>query len=366
MRILHLSSEKTWRGGEQQIAYLIDELQQHGIKNYVAARIDSVFEEHCKKNNIPCLPLPFRNSFDFQTALGIKKFCKEHRIDLVHMHSAKSHALGVIAGGLGNTTPLILSRRVVFPPKRNFLTRWKYNHRMIKRIVGVSDKITEIMSSYVNDPSKCVTVHSGIDLQKFSQPPKINTLRTQFNIGPETTLIGNTSALEYEKDYPTFIRVIKALHDNNIRVKGFIIGKGSLKEWLTKLIQDLGLQDVIHLTGFRKDIDQILPALDIFLITSTEEGLGTSVLDAFAAKVCVVATDAGGIPEMVKDNVTGMLRPIGDITKLSEAISTLIIDRDLRQRLITNASESLKEFSKARTAEKTLAIYQQVLQELKK
>ena len=365
MRVLHLSSEKTWRGGEQQIAYLIDELQKRNIYNFVAARNNSVFEDHCQKNNIPYATLPFKNSFDIKTALGIKKLCSQHQIDLVHMHSAKSHAVGVVSAALGNKTPLILSRRVDFVPKNNFLTKWKYNHSSIKRIVGVSGKITEIMSAYVNKPEKCVTVHSGIDLGKFSERPAHNILRDEFKLSNETILIGNTSALENHKDYPTFIRTVASIYKQGIPVHAFIIGQGSLKEQLSQQIRESGAEEIFHLTGFRKDIQKVLPSLDVFLITSNEEGLGTSVLDAFAAQVPVVATNAGGIPEMVEDNVTGLLRPVGDVEALAQAVTSLIENKNLQRQLINGATEKLKEFSKEQTAEKTLTIYKQVLASLK-
>jgi glycosyltransferase involved in cell wall biosynthesis len=361
MKILHLSSEKTWRGGEQQIAYLIGELMAVGIENYVAVRDNSSFEEHCKRENIPFVTLPFRNTIDFQTALSIKTFCKHTGIDLVHVHSAKSHGIAVLAAAMGNRVPVILSRRVDFMPKNNLMTRWRYNHSSIRAILGVSDKITSIMKAFVRRREICTTVHSGVDISRFNTRPQKNVLRTEFGISADYQLIGNTSALVDHKDYETFLRTIAELHGRQIKIKAFIIGKGELEEELKMKSKGLGLDDTVFFTGFRTDLSDVLHSLDVFLMTSKTEGLGTSVLDAFACSIPVVATQAGGIPEMVHHGQSGLLAPVGDSGKLASHVASILTDNNLRERLVTGASRVLEGFSKHATAEKTLAIYRRVL-----
>jgi glycosyltransferase involved in cell wall biosynthesis len=360
LKILHLSSERTWRGGEQQIAYLIEELARHGVKNYVAARAGSVFEAHCLKHDIPVFPLPFRSAVDFITARAIKCYCRVYDIDLVHMHSARSHSLGVLSHVVGNKTPLILSRRVDFVPKRAWFTQWKYNHASIVRVLCVSDKINEIMHTYLKHPEKSMTVHSGVDLAKFTPADIPGTLRREGLVTPGQTLIGNTSALEGHKDYFTFIDTIEKLVPQQPDIRAVIIGTGSLEETLKQYVQQKNLGGVIHFTGFRQDIVDILPELDIFLMTSSEEGLGTSVLDAFLARVPVVATAAGGIPEMVVHEKSGLLAPVGDCTTLAANVTRVINTPALRAALVAGASEKVREFSKERTAERTLAVYREV------
>lgn len=362
LTVLHLSSERTWRGGEQQIAYLIDELKLLGVKVYIAVKGSSEFEKYCKRKGIPCYSLPFRNSLDFRTALQIKKICRDLKPDLIHLHSSKSHGIGVLSAILGNTVPLILSRRVDFVPKDTWITRLKYNHPSIKRILCVSYKITEIIKAYIREPAKALTVHSGIDLTKFNtSAPRENILRKEFNVKTDTFIIGNTSALEDHKDYFTFIDTVYYLIQRRIPLKAFIIGKGSREEALKAYVAEKNLGETIYFTGFRKDIVLILPSLDLFLITSNEEGLGTSVLDAFAAGIPVVGTAAGGIPEMVIHNQTGMLAPIGDNRSLADAVEKVLYEPGLKDRLINNAKVKVREFSKEETAQKTLRVYHEIL-----
>jgi len=360
LKVLHLSSEKTWRGGEQQIAYLIEELSAMGVENHVAVKRASVFENYCRNNQIKYIPLPFENTMDLATAFRIKRYSEKQHVNLIHMHSAKSHGIAVLSSLIGNKTPLILSRRVDFIPKRNPLTRWRYDHPSIKKIIGVSDKITQIMRSYIKDPAKCVTIHSGVDTARFSAITDKTILRKEFNIPADHILIGNTSALEAHKDYPTFIATVEHLLKKQMPVKAFIIGDGSLKDPLMAMVKEKNLQSHIIFTGFRNDVPSILPGLDIFLMPSETEGLGTSLLDAFATGVPVVSTRAGGIPELVEHQKTGMLCNVRDTECLATAIVEVVRDLKLRDDIVKNAKAKVMEFTKRATAEKTLQIYRAV------
>ncbi|HYC85445.1 MAG TPA: glycosyltransferase family 4 protein, partial [Chryseosolibacter sp.] len=338
-----------------------EELSGLGIDNHVAVKSRSAFEAFVQAKNIPHIGLPFTNTLDVRTAWAIRNYCRKAGVDIVHMHSAKSHGIAVLSAALGNKTPLILSRRVDFIPKSNALTRWRYYHKSIRKIVGVSHKITEIMRAYTGDAEKCVTVHSGIDPAKFERETDRGVLKREYGIAPGTVVIGNTAALEHHKDYPTFIDAIAKLVKMNLPVRAFAIGDGSLKNELMRVVQERSLDQHIIFTGFRKDIVRILPGLDVFLITSETEGLGTSILDAFAAGVPVVATNAGGIPEMVEHRITGMLCRVKDSDCLANAVAELVANAHLRAELTGEAKRKLHEFTKSNTARKTLEIYNEVL-----
>lgn len=362
MTVVHLGSERGWRGGEQQTAYLVEELTKLGINNILVVRKNSTLENYCMRHDFKYYTLEYKNSFDICSALKLKSICKKENASIIHMHASKAHSIGVLSSALGNKTPLVLSRRVDFIPKNNFLTNWKYNHHAIKSILGVSDKITEIMREYTRGGKPCKTVYSGIDLARIKPlGASENILRKEFNISADKLLIGNTAALADHKDYPSFIETIEELIVNNIPVHGFIIGAGELEQQLRALVRAKNLNHHITFTGFRKDINDILPCLDVFLMTSKEEGLGTSILDAFLAQVSVVATNAGGMPELVKHEYTGLVANVGDYSTLAKHIIRLRESPLLKQNLINNAAEFVKNFSKEKTAANTLSVYKSIL-----
>ncbi|MBT30129.1 MAG: hypothetical protein CMO01_10760 [Thalassobius sp.] len=364
MKVLHLSSEASWRGGEQQIAYLLTELQKLNVDVMVACKKGSPFEDFCTQERIPYKAINFSHQYAPGTALKIKNICNQFQADILHMHSSKSHGAGVIATLLGAKANLVLSRRVDFPVKQGMLSQFKYNFEGIKRIICVSDAIKNITAKGIKDSTKLVTVHSGIDIDKF-HPESVNKsiLHTQFNIPTDKIIIGNTSALAPHKDYFTFIDTAEILLKEHKNLHFCIIGKGKLKEEIESYIQKKQLSEHFTLTGFINNIPEVLPALDMFLMTSETEGLGTSILDAFAAKVPVVATAAGGIPEMIIHKKTGMLAPIKDAENLARNVNELLANANLRAELIAGAYQHLQSFSKEQTALKTLEIYKEILSE---
>lgn len=362
IKVIQLSSEATWRGGEQQIAYLIGELKRHNIESIAFVKNGSSFEEYCKKNEIRYYRSLFQNSIDLITVFKLCWIARKEKVSIVHIHSSKSHSLAVLATLFGLRTPLILSRRVDFELSNSLFSDWKYNHPQIKKILCVSDAITNIVKSHLRNPEKCITVHSGVDINKFKVKSVANLLREEFKIEKGKILIGNTSALAGHKDYFTFIDTIEILVKKSLPVVAFIIGKGPLERELKNYVAQKGLKENIIFTGFRNNITEILPCLDIFLITSTEEGLGTSVLDAFASRVPVVATYAGGIPEMVKHGQTGLIVKPKDAAGLASCIEQLMNSPELRNTVIENAYATVLTFSKETTATKTRLVYREVIQ----
>jgi glycosyltransferase involved in cell wall biosynthesis len=360
IRVLHLSSEKYWRGGEQQIAYLIDELNKFGVESYVCARRGSSFEKYCHRNNIPVRSFGFYNSIDLATTKGIRKCVRDWSIDLVHVHSAKSHRLAVMAASAGSRAPMVLSRRVNFPLHQNFSTYWKYNHSSIKKILCVSRAIEMNMRNFVHEPEKCVTVYSGVDMHRFDGVIA-NDLRMEYSMPNDAIIIGTTIALDTSKDPVTFVKTIKELIRKNVPAYGVIVGDGPLREQLRELIAKEKLEKNIVLTGFRADVKAMMAGFDYFMLTSIEEGLGTSILDAFLAQKPVVATNVGGIPEMVIHETTGMLAPARDYIALADCLLSLYSNPKLREVIIHNASMTVRNFAKEQMGQKTLEIYKHIL-----
>lgn len=358
-KVLHLSSEKTWRGGEQQIAYLIKELDSKGIQNYVLARKKSPFVDYCKKNNIPYFISSFSNDLDIRSAFTLRKVIKEVNPQLIHVHSARSHAIAYLACLLGIKTPIIVSKRTDFGIK----SPKKYLHPNIKKILCVSDAITNIVKEDLHQGDNIHTVYSGIDLNKFSFQKDRIWFNKHYSCLPDDQIVINTSALAPQKDLLTFLKTAKIITDNNKNFKFFIFGEGQERELLERYIQQHQLENHVFLPGFVNNITQILPNADFFLMTSQTEGLGTSLLDSLACKIPIIATKAGGIPEVVQHEKTGLLCPIGDSQCLAQSLLKVEKDPKLRSELIENGLQHLQAyFTKEKTAEKTFVYYQEALE----
>jgi glycosyltransferase involved in cell wall biosynthesis len=362
MKILHVSTAYSWRGGEQQVAYLAIELQKKKIDQVVCCPSGSPLFNFCKLNHLQAAGFTSKGIAKINVARLINKLCQEHHMDLIHTHDAHAHTSAVMGAILfRNKIPVVVSRRVDFPVSSNPLSRLKYNHSVVKKIICVSNKIKEITAKSISDKSKLSVVHSGIDTEKFSSKSTYLVLHNELNLEAETILIGNVSALAVHKDYYTFIDTAESILKINPQIHFVIIGDGPERNNIVNYIQKKNLGNHIHLTGFRKDIIEILPELSVFLMTSMTEGLGTTLLDALAAKVPVVATEAGGIPEIIRHEQTGLLAPVKDADKLSANVLRIIQGPALRNHLIKNGLELVQRFSKENTANATLQQYNEVL-----
>lgn len=364
MNILHISTPLNWRGGEQQLAYLISELEEPRTHHIILCSSGSVMQEYCIQNKIDHYTVKRSGALNFRWPRRIKEICRERGIDLIHLHDAHAHTSGVLSGLLfKNRVRMVLSRKVDFPVGNSFFSQFKYNYRSIRRIICVSHKVKEVLAESIKDKNKLITIYDGIDLKKFDLNQRGNLLRSSLNIPLHHTIIGNVAAIAPHKDYFTFVNTARLLLEQGLNATFLIIGDGPERKEIENYITACNLNDKIKLLGFRNDIPAILPELDVFLMTSKTEGLGSSILDAFACKVPVVATEAGGIPEIVKDGWSGMLAPVKDASKLAAKVQLVINDSSLRNRLTANAFAELSNFSKEQMALKTLMVYQQVLKQ---
>ena len=362
MKLLHISSARTWRGGEQQIAYLIESLQQKNILQWVICVKQSAMEEYCQKQNIPHYSYAKVFSVNPVPALLIARIAKKHAIDLIHIHDSHSHTFSCMAASFfGCSIPMALSRRVDFRIQQNALSKWKYNHPSIKAILCVSHFIKTVLEKDLSNLDRIKVVHSGIDLEKFSFK-QFGILRKEFNIDPSIKIIANVAAIAPHKDYFTFVDTAEILLKKELPLIFLMIGAdGGEQEKIKTYIQQKGLTKKILFTGFRKDIPQILPEIDCLLFTSKTEGLGTSLLDTIACRIPIVATQAGGIPEIIIHQKTGLLAPVKDALALAKQVELLLANKVLQNTLSENALHHLQHFSKEKMAVKTLQIYQSLI-----
>ncbi len=358
---MHITSPKTWRGGEQQLIYLVEELNKLGVWQIILCPFNSSVHQYCLKNHINHVTYYKGFSTNPMVAFKVSHICKRESVELVHVHDSHAHNFAILSTVLSkNDVPIIVSRRVDFPINGGPVSMFKYNHPRISKIVCVSNAIRDVMKSSIDDEQKLAVVHSGVDLEKFNRPLS-SSLRKEFEISDQTLLVGNVAALAPHKDYPTFIRTAKRIIEQGFDVKFLAIGEGPSRKDVENCIAENGMEKHIIITGFRNDIIDILPQFDVFLITSSTEGLGTSILDAQVAGVPIVATAAGGIVEIVHHEKNGLVAKVGDDVKLAEFLVRYIKDSSFRQSMADAAKQIVLAFSKAETARKTHEIYQEVL-----
>ncbi len=365
MRILHVSTALSWRGGEQQLTYLIESLRSMDIDQMVLCPSGSAIEQFCRDNDISFYPFTksFLKIFAAQTLTFV---CQTSNFDVIHAHDSHAHTIAILASAVfGNVVPIIVSKRTAFPISNSTVSRYKYNHTAIARILCVSHRVKEEVSKVVPGYEMSKTVYSGVDIKRFSQKIDPALLLDSFGSNLARPFIGNISALSKEKDLFTFINAAEFYFKRGREGTFFIVGEGVDRIKIERYIRLKCLSGKVILTGFQKDIPSIVQQFDCFLFTSYAEGLGTSILDAMASRIPVIATRTGGIPEIVIDEKTGLLVPVRDFESMANSVIRILDDERLRKSLIEEASLHIRKFTKDKMAVDTVNEYYQVAYALK-
>jgi glycosyltransferase involved in cell wall biosynthesis len=354
LRVVHVDTERGWGGGQRQLHALATGMQRRGHESWVMARPDSLLAAALARDGIPVVPLAPVFEWDPVAAGRLRALVRRVRADVVHAHAAHAVSLAALAV-VGTRVPLLVTRRVALPLRRNPLSRWKYARPA--HFIAVSQRVRSVLRAGGVAAERISVVHSGVEVGRAAARASAATLR-ELGVEPGRPLVVMVSALiPPHKDPATFLAAIAAVRDAGGDVQALLVGDGPLAAAAARLCSRLGLGGVVRLVGFRRDAVELLAAADVAVLSSRDEGLGTTLLDAMVAGVPVAATAAGGVTEVVRDEVDGLLVPVGDAAALGAAIGRLLGEADLRASLVAAARERVRQFSIDRTVEGTLDVY---------
>jgi glycosyltransferase involved in cell wall biosynthesis len=353
VRVLHVDSARSWRGGQNQVLLAARGMARAGHDVAVACQQGGMLERRLREAGLAAHGLRFRGDLSPGAVLPLARFFGRFQPEVVQLHDPHAVSAGLLAAQLRPGARLLATRRVDFP-LRSRLSRAKY--RACDRVIAVSRAIAAILAASGVADAQVRVVYEGVD----DRPPQGGgrALLAELGVPPGAPVVGNVAALTDHKDHPTLlaaaVRVTAALPE----VRFVIVGEGERRAALEAEAASLGLGGRCLFTGFRPDLDRLLPAFDVFCLSSHMEGLGTSLLDAMAFARPVVATRAGGIPEAVEDGVTGLLVPVRDPAALADALLAVLHD-PARAAAMGAAGRARFEshFTADRMVEQTLAVY---------
>jgi L-malate glycosyltransferase len=358
---LHLDTARTWRGGQSQVLMTVLGLRELGHRAALAAHPAGALLERASEG-LELIPLAPRSEMDFSAAWRLSRVIRQLTPDVVHAHD--SHAVAMAASALSMAAPkpcppLVMSRRVDFHMRKNALSRWKYNQ--VAHYVCASDAIRRILVADGIAEDRTTVVHDGVELTRLDAAPEAS-IHEAFWLPHGAPVIANVGALVPHKGQRHLVEaaalVVRQLPD----ARFVIFGEGELRESLEKQIKAHGLDKHVLLAGFRADVLGLCKSVDLFVMSSITEGLGSAVLDAMACGKAVVSTTAGGLPEAVVDGETGVLVPPRDDGALAEAIVRLLGDDARRARFGEAGRRRVQEhFSADKMVAGVLDVYEQVL-----
>lgn len=356
LRVLHVDTERGWRGGERQALWLARELARRGHESIVAARPGEPFAVRAAEAGLPVIACAPAGELDPLAAWRLRRVVRGG-IDVVHAHTA--HALAVAAlATWGTNVPLVASRRVDFALRNNAGTRWKYARASI--IVTVSRAVARVLEHGGIAADRIRVVPDGVDIHRTVSPASRDVLAA-LGVPANAPLVVQVAQLVGHKDPLNFVRAMARVRERVPLACGLLVGDGPLRGDVEREIHALGLDDAILLAGYRTDADSLLAAATVACLSSREEGMGSVLLDAMAFGIPIAATSAGGIPEVVVHDESGLLAAPSDPAALGRAIATLLTDDALRTRVRANALTRVHDFSVERMSERTIEVYDSVL-----
>lgn len=348
MKILHISTIIEWRGGDQQMLTTYEILKDFpDFRQLILCPDNSVLAEKCRSANIPHYTAARKMKFSPDFLKQIIRVIKKEGVDVVHVHDSTALTLSLVALRFAPPVKLVYSRKRSNRVKPNFFKNLKYNNSYISEIICNSEAVKDVLVPVVKNPERIKVIYDGVDLEKSSQFKNANILHRDYQLDPETFIIGNAAGLTKQKDHFTFLAAAKEiLNSTNQPLVFLIVGEGPLKEELNAYSAELEIAEKVIFAGFRKDLSALLPEFDLFMLSSESEGVPLTVLEAFAHKVPVVATAAGGTPEAVLHQKGGLISPVKDPVALAQNALKVLNDAGLRKTLTENAHQLVyKKFS---------------------
>ena len=356
INVLHVDTERGWRGGERQVLWLARELTRRGHGTIVAARGGDMLQWRAADEGLRVVECNQRSELDVGAAVALRRTIREARVDIVHAHTAHAVALAAIAT-VATGVPFVVARRVDFPLRTNLGTRLKY--RGAAKFIAVSNAVAAVLENGGIARDRIAVVSDGVDINREVTPASSETL-CALGVPSGAPLAIQVAQLVGHKDPINFVRAMAYAREHAPELHGLLVGEGALRSDVERAIEELHLEDVVHLAGYRTDADALLAAADVVALSSREEGMGSVLLDALAFGRPIAATRAGGIPEVVTEDC-GLLAPTEDARALGAAIARIANDRALAARLGECGRRRAAEFSVERMTDRTLEVYETIL-----
>ena len=358
MRSLHIDTARTWRGGQNQVLLTVNGMTEAGHDATLLAHENGELRRRAGEG-LRFIGFSPRSEFDIQAGWQLAGILRAREPDVIHAHDPMAVSLAAMAMQMrGASTPrplVVASRRVDFHLKHHAFSRWKYGH--VDVFIAASRTIAAILEQDGIAPDRIAVVHDGVNIGYIDKQPTVDA-HAAFWLPHSAPLIGNVAALAPHKGQRHLIDAMPLVIREMPDARLLIIGDGELREALQEQIHTHGLERHVTLTGFRDDALGLIRSLDLFVMSSVTEGLGSSILEAMACERAVIGTRAGGIPEAIDDGVTGLLVPPRDDAAMAAAIIGLLRDQPRRHQMgAAGRARVVTEFSVETLVLGTLRVY---------
>ena len=362
MRLVFVNSADAWGGNEKWTVMAAEALQARGHRIWMVCRSD-VMRARCERADLETIPVRMRGNLDLAAIARLRAIFRRLAPDAVMLTKVREYWLGALAArwAAGRSSgPRVPGLRVFYrlglrrafrdSPKYRFLLR----HCVDGIVVNSADIRAHLLGHAPRIPADRIhVVYNGVP----ELGPPTENFRTRWGVPPGMPLIGAAGRLAHQKGFDFLIRTFAEVWRRRPDARLVIVGEGSGRPALETLVRELGLADAVLLPGFCEDMAGFLEALDLFVLSSREEGLANVLLEAMMCGLPVVATDISGTREAAVHAETGYVVPFGDCEEMATGIEAFLERPELAERMGEVGRQRIQErFSVSRMAEALEAI----------
>ncbi len=339
----------------------------------IHGNIDTLRREGIRFSNVPCLLRNLDPVSDLLAFFALRRIIRDEKPHIVHTHTSKAGILGRLAAYVNNTPVIIHTPHGhifwgYFRPliSRFFIALEKFAGGGTDRLIMLTEQEqADHIECQIAAPDKFVVIHSGVNLAPFlhsdDNPDDRNELRKELVIPVDAFVVGTIGRLTSIKGQRYLLDAMAEISADFPNIYGIILGEGELRKELTLQTAALGIGGRVIFPGWRNDVARVMSSFDVFALPSLNEGMGRVIVEAMAAGKAVVASDVGGIRNLVATNENGILVPPADAQSLAAAIKDLYGDQELRKRLGATGRQRAKTYTAAAMINKIDALYEEMI-----
>jgi glycosyltransferase involved in cell wall biosynthesis len=292
------------------------------------------------------LLVPTRGSFDVGYLRRLIRLVRQEGVSLIHAHLFSTSVYGSVVGALCRVPVVCTFHGQADAASERFrAAKLQILNRGGGRIVFVSESLRRFFLVLGGlNPGRTQVIYNGIDTEQFAPRPD-RSFRDELGMRPDEVLIGAVGNVRASKDYPNFLRAAALLRRRDPRYRFVIVGDSRPSPLMSEVLAlraELGLESAVTFTGFREDVDRVMAALDVFVVSSSAEGFSLTTVQAMAAGLPVVATRCGGPEEILRNGEVGILVPPGSPEALADAIGQVVESPARRERITRAAREEAR------------------------
>jgi glycosyltransferase involved in cell wall biosynthesis len=360
LKIVHLDTGRGLRGGQRQLLLLARGLRRRGHAQLIVCADGSELEARACQEDFRVFALPAHDPAHAHGILQLRQILRADGFELLHAHDGRGQTLAWLAS-VGMPVRRVASRRVTYLPSDRWSHRLKYA-LTCHAVVAVSNFVRQLLLHAGVPEAKIEVIADGVEIPpELPGPAARSRVRARWGWGAQEFLLGHLGAFTAEKGQDVALDAFLLLAERLPQARLLLGGDGPRRQWvgITTRVRRAGGR--AQLCGSIEDLAEFFPALDLFVMPSRSEGLGSSALLAMAYGLPVVASRVGGLPEIVEEGKTGWLVPPEAAPALADAIIAAAQDPERLRQFGSNARERARRFAAEIMLERTEALYGRLL-----